>query len=157
MAFRAPAKRPRMPSNSGSESNSLMAEEASSVAGLSQGLRPPTKNHRSQPSIRRFALPRANQRTSSVTSTVRFDSQPLDLPSQTVGQHGRENGPERDADIDEREEDDFLNETIMALDLRDRGTVGCAFYVAREEKLHMLEDVRMGDLEVIQSRERSLA
>ncbi|KAL8631563.1 hypothetical protein Q9189_002669 [Teloschistes chrysophthalmus] len=120
-----------------------MAEEASSVAGLSQGLRPPTKNHRSQPSIRRFALPRANQRTSSVTSTVRFDSQPLDLPSQTVGQHGRENGPERDADIDEREEDDFLNETIMALDLRDRGTVGCAFYVAREEKLHMLEDVRM--------------
>ncbi|KAL9585794.1 MAG: hypothetical protein Q9212_001307 [Teloschistes hypoglaucus] len=147
MASRAPAKRPRMPSISDSGSNSPMTEKASSVAGLSQGLRPPTKNHCSQPSIRRFALPGANQRTSSVTSSVRFDSQPLDLPSQNVGQHGRENDPERDADIDEREEDDFLNETIMALDLRDRGTVGCAYYIAREEKLHMLEDVKMGGVE----------
>ncbi|KAI4092728.1 MAG: hypothetical protein L6R37_007534 [Teloschistes peruensis] len=141
MAFRAPAKRPRPPSISGSDSNSLMTEEPSYVAGHSQGLRPPTKTHRSQPSVRRIALPRTSQRTSSVTSSVRFDSQPLHFPSQNVGQHGRENGPERDAEIDEREEDDFLNETIMALDLRDRGTVGCAYYVAREEKLYMLEDL----------------
>lgn len=133
-----------------------MTEEPSYVAGHSQGLRPPTKTHRSQPSVRRIALPRTSQRTSSVTSSVRFDSQPLHFPSQNVGQHGRENGPERDAEIDEREEDDFLNETIMALDLRDRGTVGCAYYVAREEKLYMLEDVRMSGLEVIQSREPSL-
>ncbi|KAL9589019.1 MAG: hypothetical protein Q9203_002186 [Teloschistes exilis] len=151
MASRAPAKRPRPPSISASGSNSLMTEGPSYVAGLSQGLRPPTKTHRSQPSVRRIALPRTSQRTSSVTSSVRFDSQPLRFPSQNVGQHGRENGPERDADIDEREENDFLNETIMALDLRDRGTVGCAYYVAREEKLYMLEDVRMGGLEVIQS------
>ncbi|KAL8781285.1 MAG: hypothetical protein Q9194_000480 [Teloschistes cf. exilis] len=143
MASRAPAKRPRPPSISASGSNSLMTEGPSYVAGLSQGLRPPTKTHRSQPSVRRIALPRTSQRTSSVTSSVRFDSQPLRFPSQNVGQHGRENGPERDADIDEREENDFLNETIMALDLRDRGTVGCAYYVAREEKLYMLEDVRM--------------
>ena len=59
--------------------------------------------------------------------------------------------PENESVIAEREEDDALNEIIMALDTRDRGTVGCCYYVAREEKLFFLEDVKLGGLEVVES------
>ncbi|ETN41594.1 uncharacterized protein HMPREF1541_03530 [Cyphellophora europaea CBS 101466] len=36
----------------------------------------------------------------------------------------------------------------MALDVRDRGTIGCAYYIAREERLFCLEDVPNGGVEV---------
>lgn len=49
------------------------------------------------------------------------------------------------------EEADHLNEVIMAIDLRDRGTVGCCYYVAMEEKLYLMEDVKHGGLEVVQA------
>ncbi|KAI4192199.1 MAG: hypothetical protein LQ346_004422 [Caloplaca aetnensis] len=56
---------------------------------------------------------------------------------------------EQDAEINEREEDDLMNEVVMAVDLRNGGTVGCAYYVAREQKLYMTEDVGFGGIEVI--------
>ncbi|KAL1634726.1 hypothetical protein SLS56_002128 [Neofusicoccum ribis] len=37
----------------------------------------------------------------------------------------------------------------MAIDLKQRGTVGCAYYVAREEKLYFMEDMALGGLEAI--------
>jgi DNA mismatch repair protein MSH5 len=48
-----------------------------------------------------------------------------------------------------REDADAMNEIIMAVDLRDRGTIGCAYYVAREEKLCLMEDIKMGGLDII--------
>lgn len=60
--------------------------------------------------------------------------------------------PEDEADIEEREEDDALNEVVMAVDMRDRGTVGCCYYVAREERLYFMEDVKHGGLDVIDTR-----
>lgn len=63
--------------------------------------------------------------------------------------------PEDEADIDEREENDALNEVVMAVDLRDGGTVGCCYYVAREEKLYFMEDVKYGGLDIIDTRKRS--
>jgi DNA mismatch repair protein MSH5 len=48
-----------------------------------------------------------------------------------------------------REDADAMNEIIMAVDLRDRGTIGCAYYVAREEKLCLMEDIKMGGLGII--------
>ena len=44
---------------------------------------------------------------------------------------------------------DLQNEVVMAVNLTDRGTVGCAYYVARDEKLYFMEDVRFGGPEVI--------
>lgn len=57
--------------------------------------------------------------------------------------------PENDIDIQDREDSDSLDEVIMAVDLRDKGTVGCCYYVAREEKLYLMEDVKYGGIEVI--------
>ena len=38
----------------------------------------------------------------------------------------------------EREHGDSLDEVIMAVEMRDRGTVGCCYYVAREQILYMV-------------------
>ncbi|TID21741.1 hypothetical protein E2P81_ATG05007 [Venturia nashicola] len=47
---------------------------------------------------------------------------------------------------------DSLNEVILAVDLRERGTVGCAYYVASDEKLYFMEDARLGGVETIEAR-----
>ncbi|KAF2495890.1 hypothetical protein BU16DRAFT_560749 [Lophium mytilinum] len=44
---------------------------------------------------------------------------------------------------------DALNEVMMAVDLRERGTVGCCYYVARDEKLYFMEDVKLGGVDVV--------
>lgn len=44
---------------------------------------------------------------------------------------------------------DALNEVVMAVDLRDHGTVGCAYYLARTETLYCMEDASMGGKEMI--------
>lgn len=59
---------------------------------------------------------------------------------------------EDDANIQDREVDDSLDQVIMAVDMRDKGTVGCCYYVAREEKLYMMDDVKYGGIEVIDAR-----
>ena len=50
------------------------------------------------------------------------------------------------------ENDDTLIEVIMAVDMTPRGTVGCCYYVARDEKLYFMEDIQCGDVDVIDSR-----
>ena len=63
-------------------------------------------------------------------------------------------GPEAEGDraVFEREEDDALNEIVLALDLRSSDTVGCSYYVAREEKLYLMGDMKIGGLEIVESR-----
>jgi DNA mismatch repair protein MSH5 len=49
--------------------------------------------------------------------------------------------------------DDTLNEIVMAVDMTARGAVGCCYYVARDEKLYFMEDVQLGDVNVVDSRQ----
>ena len=44
----------------------------------------------------------------------------------------------------EVEDDEQLELVVMAVDVRERGTIGCAYYVAREERLFCMEEVRGG-------------
>ncbi|KAH6615072.1 muts domain V-domain-containing protein [Boeremia exigua] len=45
--------------------------------------------------------------------------------------------------------DDTLGEIIMAVDMTPRGTIGCCYYIAQEERLYFMEDVQLGDINVI--------
>jgi DNA mismatch repair protein MSH5 len=45
--------------------------------------------------------------------------------------------------------DDTLNEIVMAIDLQQKDTVGCCYYVARDEKLYFTEDVKLGGIPAI--------
>jgi DNA mismatch repair protein MSH5 len=56
---------------------------------------------------------------------------------------------ENDADVQRREDADAMNEVIMAIDMKDRGTLGCAYYIAREEKLCLMEDIKMAGLDIV--------
>ena len=58
-------------------------------------------------------------------------------------------GAETEAEIQEREDSDELNEIIMAIDMKDRSTIGCAYYVTRDEKLCLLEDIKTAGVDVI--------
>lgn len=73
----------------------------------------------------------------------------LPLPGQSIAftqlpQERSQNGV--DADFDEDQE------VIMAVDVTDRGSIGCAYYVAREEKLCMMEDIQLGGAEMVDGR-----
>jgi DNA mismatch repair protein MSH5 len=52
--------------------------------------------------------------------------------------------------------DDTLNEIIMAVDMTQRRTIGCCYYVARDEKLYFMEDIQLGDVNVVDAREWDL-
>jgi len=59
---------------------------------------------------------------------------------------------EDNSDVDDSVHDDSLNEIVMAVDVRSRGTVGCAYYVAREEKFYFMEDVKLGGADIVEAR-----
>jgi DNA mismatch repair protein MSH5 len=46
---------------------------------------------------------------------------------------------------------ELLSEIIMAVNLTDRGAIGCAYYIAQTETLYFMEDVQMGDAEMVDS------
>ncbi|KAL8885773.1 MAG: hypothetical protein Q9215_006422 [Flavoplaca cf. flavocitrina] len=97
---------------------------------------------------KRIIVQHRNQRGSSTSLASSFGPHHHNPSSAT---HSRiDFAPERETDINEREEDDSLNEVVMAIDLRDRGTVGCAYYIAREEKLYMMQDMSSGGIETVE-------
>ncbi|KAK3077962.1 hypothetical protein LTS18_008800, partial [Coniosporium uncinatum] len=104
-----------------------VAHSASSHRGTSRVSSTP------QPARRRVSMT-IPQRASCATSTV--------ASTAAEERHGEE---EAEAGTDQ----DTLDEVIMAADLRERGMIGCAYYVAREEKLYFMEDVKMGGVDVV--------
>jgi hypothetical protein len=47
--------------------------------------------------------------------------------------------------------DDTDNEVVMAVDVRDRYTLGCAYYIAREEKLYFMQDCKLSDKTMVET------
>ncbi|KFY67615.1 hypothetical protein V496_01506 [Pseudogymnoascus sp. VKM F-4515 (FW-2607)] len=88
------------------------------------------------PSVQRasFRLPRSHPNSGSSTLS-------------RISNHVAE--IESEAEVQDREDADALNEIIMAVDMRDRGTLGCAYYVAREEKLFLMEDIKLSGLDIV--------
>jgi DNA mismatch repair protein MSH5 len=47
---------------------------------------------------------------------------------------------------------EILSEVIMAINVPDRGSVGCAYYSARDQTLFFMEDAQLGGAELADSR-----
>ena len=138
MSFKVPSKR-RRASSVTSVSTNRSRSHHSSVSRSSPALAP---NLAPSPQPKRVSLrPPSSRAYSGLVSNRAASTAP--------SSHGSE--PEDDAAIDEREENDSLNEVIMAVDVKGRGNVGCSYYVAREEKLYFMEDVKLGGLEVVET------
>lgn len=52
----------------------------------------------------------------------------------------------------EDQTEDSLCETIMALEMKQRATIGCCYYVAAEETLFLMQDVPLGSNEIVEQR-----
>jgi DNA mismatch repair protein MSH5 len=50
------------------------------------------------------------------------------------------------------DQDDYLDEVIMAVEMKDNRTVGCAYYNALNEALHLHEDIAMAGMELIETQ-----
>lgn len=48
--------------------------------------------------------------------------------------------------------DDDVCKVVMAIDIRERGTVGCSYYVAEQKMLYILEDITLGGMDVVETR-----
>lgn len=51
---------------------------------------------------------------------------------------------------DQTAELDALNEVIMAIDIRDHGTLGCAYYVAKDECMYCMDDAKLAGLDMVE-------
>lgn len=47
-------------------------------------------------------------------------------------------------------EPDVVHEIIMAIDMKENGTVGCAYYVAVDEALFLLQDIPLAGIELVE-------
>lgn len=58
--------------------------------------------------------------------------------------------------LDDDQDLENLSEVVMAVNLTDRGAVGCAYYVAQTETLYFMEDAQMSDAAMVESCESPL-
>lgn len=82
-------------------------------------------------------------------SRTRFSSPRASEARQRPGNAGEVRTDSRSFEIST---DDDLDQVIVGIDVKDSGTVGCAYYSAEEEKLYLLGDIRSGGNETIDSR-----
>lgn len=144
------AKRPREESEAKLPDTSPSNGSRPFTAGSTSPLLRSTSVRLLQPTLRRRVRPERPDPDKSITleqCPARVATRPDGHTSTTIPDTDMR--PEADADIDLREDADLLNEVIMAVDMRERGNVGCCYYVAKNQQIALLSDVQGGGLEVI--------
>jgi DNA mismatch repair protein MSH5 len=78
-------------------------------------------------------------------------SQPAPERALSTSEVSRSQDGQQSPVISEDGNDEMLENVIMAIDMKERGTVGCAYYVAREERLFCMEDVVNGGKDLVET------
>jgi DNA mismatch repair protein MSH5 len=100
---------------------------------------------------RRCDRPSVPSQPSSHSRSIDFNQ-----PSQTANhdhlnpRDGASSQLEDDHAVDNGEVNEDLEQVVMAIDRQRKGTVGCAYYSAREEKLYCLQDLTNGTMDAIE-------
>ncbi|KLJ07360.1 DNA mismatch repair protein MSH5 [Blastomyces silverae] len=106
--------------------------------------------------------PRRNQRPFNSSSRGRRDRIASSARESSVAAYTENSGnnqvsdgvSQRQGNVGQHERDDEnaeLCQVVMAMDMKERGSVGCCYYVAAEQKLCLLEDITSGGLEAIET------
>jgi hypothetical protein len=90
-----------------------------------------------RPQRRRLSLRPPSSRGASTT------------PVQRHSDEDEDDDPENDCHADD--DADALSEDIMAIDMKNNGNLGCAYYIAADEALFLLEDVAMAGVEIVET------
>jgi DNA mismatch repair protein MSH5 len=108
----------------------------------------------------RFQTPTFDDRSKSQVSTpVRHGShRPPSLSAVSSRLGANISSDERsvtgfEANVNDHADADFdlLEAIVLAINVTDRGSVGCAYYVARDEKLYFMEDIQLGGPDIVDS------
>lgn len=86
------------------------------------------------------------QRTSRIRPSSQLSSEPRQLADNTRDSVSGSRSLEVTTD------DDF-DQVIVAVDMKDSGTVGCSYYCTEEEKLYLLGDIKFAGTDTIDSRQ----
>ncbi|KAI9890703.1 MAG: MutS protein msh5 [Vezdaea aestivalis] len=93
-------------------------------------------------SRKRQAVDRQNESRKRATTASNLASRPS-IPTLV--------GPESSEDFRSDWDNNFANEIVMAVEMKAAGTIGCAYYVAREQRLYFMEDMKSAGFEVLES------
>lgn len=150
MAFKVPFKRRRVSSvASSSNSRSSSSRQSSLVRSPTPSPLGTQSKHFRLRSRKKAPSQSASNLAAPVPSYRRIDSLSGSQASAVLGDVDFQ--AEDDLAVHNREDDDTLNEIVMAIDLRSRDTVGCSYYIAREEKLYLMNDIKFGGVEIIET------
>ncbi|KAK8048556.1 dna mismatch repair protein msh5 protein [Apiospora phragmitis] len=86
--------------------------------------------------------PRLSFRPSSLRASSSYHS---------VSSEGSNDGHDQGDDQFGADDADALNEVILALDMKKNGDLGCAYYIASEEALFLMEDVSTAGPEIVET------
>lgn len=145
MAPRYPANRKRRGGSSGDTSSTRRPQHRSNSSTAPTPVPRAVGVQRALPPVSRVGPSR--QSGSQAQLPFRYDRSSSVAPSWA----GAQSRSDRAATPDD-DGDDAINEVVMAFDLKGRGTVGCAYYVAAEEKLYFMEDVKLGGVDIVEAR-----
>ncbi|KAG9520158.1 hypothetical protein KCU93_g7807, partial [Aureobasidium melanogenum] len=118
-------------------SNGATSRNSSYRAPRQQSVTPSTTSRLTTPN------PSINPRQGSSVPSV-LHQVPRQPPTSVTPSLRRDN-------FDDDASDETLDEIVMAVDWKPRGTVGCAYYVAAQEKLYFMEDIELGGLDIIEA------
>jgi DNA mismatch repair protein MSH5 len=129
---------------------SFKRKRQSSAASVASHPSPAPSSRRSTPlvSLNRQSLVSQPQ---SQPRRVTIASQPQLEREASSGQMPLSRNDEQSAAVDEDNTDETLDNVIMAIDMKEHGTVGCAYYVAREERLFCMEDIVHGGIDTVEA------
>lgn len=112
----------------------------------------------SRPSSSQFSTPLPSFKRPSLASRSQPQSRKVVITSQPVPERAVSTSEvsqlqddQQSLVVSEDDRDEMFDNVIMAIDMKERGTVGCAYYVAREERLFCMEDVVNGGKDVVET------
>jgi DNA mismatch repair protein MSH5 len=108
-----------------------------------------TSSRRRTPAVS-FNLPLLASQPQSQHRRVTVASQPQPERDAFGSQTPLLQNAQQSAAVDD-DTDETLDNVIMAIDMKEHGTVGCAYYVTREERLFCMEDVVHGGTDTVET------
>ena len=106
---------------------------------IRQAVLPTSSQYRASTSNRTASFAREAFRASS--TVVSPDSHLTDRPALEASDRG---------DQSQASDDNVLQETIMALDMRENATIGCAYFTTLNSTLFLSEDIPMANMDIVE-------
>lgn len=95
---------------------------------------------------------RTGSRRQSAVGSPRLSMRPSGLRAAAVSTPAQAQESDGENNLaDSSLQADALNEVIMAIDMNNSGNLGCAYYVAMDEALFLLEDIAMAGNEIVET------